>query len=416
MSSSYLKILRSNNFFLLFFSQIISQFGDKLTQMALIGLVYKLEGSSSLTLAKILSLTILPVFFISPIAGVYIDRWDKRKTMYISDFLRGFLMLLIPIVFFKFKSLFIIYILVFFSFSLGRFFIPAKMSIIPLLVSSQELGGANSLISSAATIAAILGFGLGGLIVQGLGVGVAFTIDALTFFISAFAILFIKVKSEGSFKAKDIFDLSKEAIIKVKNSFIFEIREGLNYLLKTKETRYASRIFFILFSCVGSLYTVFIVFIQETFMSITLDLGIFAVGAVLGLLLGSLIYGKFGLKFSLDRTINFSLFFSSLYLIFFVSLLKFYPIKVFALTSCFILGILESPVVIAVNTLVHKESNNQFWGRTFSSLEVIIHLAFIVFMFLSSYLAEKFNSFTIIIFVGIIISIFSSFELIKERL
>jgi hypothetical protein len=63
--------------------------------------------------------------------------------------------------------------------------------------------------------------------------------------------------------------------------------------------------------------------------------------------------------------------------------------------------------VIAVNTLIHSESENKFWGRIFSSLEVIIHIAFIVFMFLSSFLAEIFSPFTIIVAIGAITMFFS---------
>ncbi|RKY38040.1 MAG: MFS transporter, partial [Candidatus Omnitrophota bacterium] len=85
----YIHLLKKRNFFLLWISQIISQFGDRLTQMALIGLVYEIMPASSFSLAKVMSIPLIAVFLISPVAGVYIDRWDKQKTMYISDFLRG---------------------------------------------------------------------------------------------------------------------------------------------------------------------------------------------------------------------------------------------------------------------------------------------------------------------------------------
>lgn len=402
MIQGYLKILRRKNFVFLWISQIIAQFGDRLTQMALIGLVYKLNPGSSLGLAKMFSLAIIPVFLISPISGVYVDRWDKRKTMCISDFLRALCIFLIPVAVSKFHSIPLVYFLIFLSFCVGRFFIPAKMAVIPSLVEKESFFMANSLVSVTATIAAVLGFGFGGMIVEKWGVEQAFYINAITFLISGLLISLMRMQGKAKFDPKDILELGKDAIIKVKNSFIFEIGEGLKYILSSKETRYAAKVQFILFALIGSLYTVFIVFIQQTLSTGTFALGWLAVGSGTGLFIGSLFYGRIGSNVPIRKTINLSLLSSSLYLIAFASLLRFYPYNLFAFFSCFILGLVASPVVIAVNTLIHNESEDKFWGRIFSSLEVIIHIAFIVFMFAASYLAEKFSPFTIIIAVGII--------------
>ncbi len=414
MFVSYFKVLKRRNFFLLWFGQVISQFGDRLTQMALIGLVYELMPHSSMSLAKVMSLPVLAVLLISPVAGVYVDRWQKRKTMYVSDFLRGICIALIFILIFKFKTMIFIYFLIFLSFCVGRFFIPAKMAIIPTLVDQKDLLLANSLVSITAMIAAILGFGLGGIIVEKLGVKVAFLIDSVTFFLSSLAVLSMRVQERGLFSPKDFLDLSKQAIEEVKRSFIFEMKEGLKYLLKSKETRYAAQVFFLLFSCLGSLYVVFIVFIQNTLSSVTLDLGYLAVGLGTGLFVGSLIYGKIGKRYPFKKSINVSLLINSIYLISFVTVLKFHPSKFFAFFSCFLLGGFSSPVVVGINALIHSESQNIFWGRIFSSLEVVMHFAFIAFMFLSSYLAGFFSPFTIIVSVGIIIFFFSSFRLLNE--
>ena len=74
-------ILKDRNFFLLWLGQIISQFGDRLNQMALVGFIHSRSPGSTVELAKLLSFTILPVFLIGPVAGVYVDRLDRRKLM-----------------------------------------------------------------------------------------------------------------------------------------------------------------------------------------------------------------------------------------------------------------------------------------------------------------------------------------------
>ena len=147
------EVLKNRDFFFLWLGQIISQFGERLAQMALIGLVYMRFPGSTIQLAKTLSLTILPVFLIGPVAGVYVDRWDRRRTMFICDFLRSFFVWLIPLFLFLQRPLSSIYILIFITFSVGRFFIPAKLSIIPYLVRKENLLMANSLVNITAMIA-----------------------------------------------------------------------------------------------------------------------------------------------------------------------------------------------------------------------------------------------------------------------
>ena len=415
MFRSYFPILRNRNFCFLWLGQIISQFGDRLTQMALIGLVYRLEPGSSVGLAKMLSLAIIPVFLFSPVAGVYADRWNKRKTMYISDALRGIFIILIPLVFMKMRSLIPVYVLIFISFGVGRFFIPAKMAIIPSLIKDKNLLIANSLVSITATIAAVLGFGLGGIIVEKWGVESAFMLDACTFFLSSLLIFAMRIKEEARFNPKDILAVGKDAILTVKNSVIYEAKEGIKYILNSNETRYAAKVFFVLFATIGSLYTIFIVFIQNTLNTVTSDLGWLAVGIGAGLFLGSLIYGRFGSKVPVKKMINLSLLAASICLGGFAALLRIYPDALLAFFLCLILGTVAAPIIIAVNTLIHKESENGFWGRIFSSLEVIIHLAFIIFMFASSYLAEMMTPFTIIISVAMIVMIFSSYNLLRQN-
>ena len=175
------EVLKNRNFFLLWSGQIISQLGDRLGQMALIAFVYLRAPGSTLQIAKILSFTIIPVFIIGPLAGVYVDRWDRRRTMYVCDFLRSLLVFTIPLFLFYAKNLAPIYLIIFIAFSIGRFYVPAKLSIIPDLVDKKDLLVANSLINTSGMIAAILGFGISGVLVEKLGAKSGFYLDSLSF-------------------------------------------------------------------------------------------------------------------------------------------------------------------------------------------------------------------------------------------
>lgn len=405
-------LLKNRNFFLLWLGQIISQFGDRLDQMALIALIYVKAPGSTFQMAKLFSFTIIPVFLIGPIAGVYVDRWDRRRTMYITDFLRGLLVLIIPLFLIHRDSMVLIYILVFLIFCIGRFFIPAKMSIIPDIVKKEELLIANSLISTTGMIAAGIGLGLGGLIVDFLGPRGGFFLDAATFFISSTLIFFIVRKS--SLPRYKITNVSKEIIEVVKKSVMSEIKDGLLYLFKLKQMKAVVAVWFILWAGLGSVYIVSIVFVQEALNSMTGILGLLATILCIGLFVGTIFYGKFGQGIPTFKAIFYSLTTAGIVLGAFASTLEVYPSFLIASILAFMLGFAISPITIVSNTLIHQFADEKMLGRTFTSLEITGHLAFLIFMLISAKIAENVARVNILIAVSIIFSIIGIFGIIKQ--
>jgi MFS family permease len=407
--SKFTKILKNRNFSLLWISQIISQLGDRLSQMALIGLVYLKAPGSTIQIAKILSFTIIPVFIIGPIAGAYVDRWDRRRIMYTCDFLRTLSVLTIPLFLFYSKNFFWIYLIIFFTFSAGRFFIPAKLSIIPELVDRQDLLIANSLVNTTGMIAAVLGFGISGVIVQLLGAKIGFYLDGLTFFISGVLIFLISKRTTATISLKEV---SKEIIAVIKKSILEDIKDGILYCLKNKGIRFTAGIIFLLWSALGAVYVVIIVFVQKTLHSATKDLGFLIVFLGIGLFLGSIIYGRFGQRLSHYKIIFASLILSGIMLVVFSLVLSNYPVFVIAAFLSVLLGLVISPIMIASNTIIHNTSANHMMGKIFSSLEIVIHLGFVSSMFLSSILAERLSHEVILITVGCIIASLGMINLI----
>jgi len=410
--SKFSEVIKNRNFFLLWLGQIISQLGDRLDQMALIAFVYLRAPGSTIQIAKLLSFTIIPVFLIGPIAGVYVDRWDRRRTMYTCDFLRSILVFIIPFSLFYAKNLLPIYLIVFLSFSIGRFFVPAKMSIVPDLVEEKGLLMANSLINTTGMIAAILGFGISGIIVEWTGAKSGFYLDSLSFLISGTLIFFIAIKAKAKVSLKKI---SIEIVEVIRKSVLQEIKEGILYFISKKDLRFTAWVTFILWSALGAVYVVLITFVQRTLHSATRDFGLLIMFLGIGLFLGSLVYGHFGQKISHHKVIFASLFLSGIMLVIFAFTLQNYPHFRVAAGLSFILGLLVSPIMIATNTIIHKASDNGMMGKTFSSLEIVMHLGFLLFMFISSFLAEKFSQAAILIAVGIIFSFLGILNLIYHR-
>ncbi len=391
------KLFKNRDFLLLWLGQIVSQLGDRLSQMALIGLVYSREGTS-IQFAKILSFTIIPVFLIGPLAGAFVDKWDRRKTMYICDFIRALLVLMIPLFLFYKHTLIWIYIIIFIAFSIGRFFVPAKLAIMPELVNPKDLLIANSMINTTGMIAAVLGFGISGFIVEKLGARTGFYLDALSFLISGGCVFFISKKIKSAVSLQQV----GEGIVKaIKSSVFTEMKDGILYFLKNKAIRATAAVIFFLWSALGAVYVVIIVFVQKTLHSATKDLGFLIMFLGIGLFLGSLLYGRFGNKISKYKIIFACLIASGIMIAVFTIGVTRVPNFIFAAVLATLLGACVSPIMIASNTIIHNASSNHMMGKIFSSLEIVMHLAFLIFMFISSILADKIHPGYILITVGI---------------
>ncbi|MBF0522104.1 MAG: MFS transporter [Candidatus Omnitrophica bacterium] len=407
---------RNRNFQRLWFAQLISQFGDRIHQLALVGLVYEKASGSPVILAKLLTFTIIPVFIIQPFAGVFVDRWDRRLTLFICDIFRGLLVLLIPFIFFFWKSLIPIYIIVFFVFCFSRFYLPAKMSIIPDIVQEDELLIANSLVSTTGMIAFVMGCALGGFLIDWFGARNGFIIDSLTFFISGAIIFFIALPSQLKLQIKEFKEEKIWQQVKEKRKSVWvEIKEGLVYLRQQKDIRFVINMLFILLASAGAVYVTMIVFIQHEFKSITKHLGVMAVCLGVGLFLGAVLYGRYGKKFAWHKVIFFCLIVGGMMLMCFALFVHNIHNVFLTMVLATVLGLVIGPVFIASNTIVHLVSDEAMRGKVFSALEIVIHFAFLVSMLLSSWLSQFIGQLWILLGAGFLIAIVGVVGFVKNR-
>jgi MFS family permease len=135
----------------------------------------------------------VPNLLFSPIAGTFVDRWDYREVMIVSDLLRAGLVLLIPLA--AVTNLALAYPLVFLVTTVSIFFRPAKGAILPRIVDSDDLVPANSALWVGETFADIGGYLIAGLFVGLLGsqLPLAFWVDSVTYVASALLIASISV-------------------------------------------------------------------------------------------------------------------------------------------------------------------------------------------------------------------------------
>jgi DHA3 family macrolide efflux protein-like MFS transporter len=182
--------LRHNqDFLLLWAGQSISNVGDWINFVAITVLVYQLTGSG-LSLGVLRATHAAPELILGALAGVYVDRWDRKSTMIAADLMRAVLVALMAIS----PNVVEIYAL-----SLGVnlasiFFGPAKSATIPNLVAPDTLTRANGLSSTSQTLAMAFGSSIGGIAIAAFGLRQAFYLDAASFLVSATCIAFIRVR------------------------------------------------------------------------------------------------------------------------------------------------------------------------------------------------------------------------------
>ncbi len=380
-------LFKNKNFTLLWFAQVISNFGDRICQMALIALVWKKAPGSSLALAKVMSFTMIPVFVIGPVAGAWVDRWDKRDVMIISDLLRGFLALVLPALILL-NNMPLVYLVIFLIYSIARFFIPSKMAIIPELVERDELLVANSLADSTKMLGNAIGLVAAGLLVniRFIGAQGGFLIYSLSFFTSA-ALVGMIVKNHLLKHIKDdLIEATKALEESIRRSIFRELKEGLKVMWGRGDMKFIVGIFSFLMAGIGAIYCVIVTFIQQTFGNATRDLSILMLYLMVGLFFGTMFCGRFCQKFSKRKTIAVSFVTSGSAVILFTQAMKACSSLVLGGALAFMIGICVGPIMTSANTLAHETIPQNLRGRVFSALEAVMHLAFLALMFATGFL------------------------------
>jgi MFS family permease len=176
-------LFRRPSFGLVWSGGLISATGDWMLLTALPLYVYQLTGSTLAT-GGMLAAVVTPRLLLGSVAGVFVDRWDRRRTLVAVNVLLalGLLPLLLVA---SADWLWLVYLVAFAEAVLGQFLRPAAGALLPRLVGDEELPRANSLNALGQDVSRLLGPPLGGLIVGLASLGAVAVVDAVTFLVAA---------------------------------------------------------------------------------------------------------------------------------------------------------------------------------------------------------------------------------------
>jgi MFS family permease len=183
----YHALLRTNrNYRLLFIGQTVSQLGDWFSAVAVYALLLDLTGSAT-AVAWMMIMQFLPFAIVGPVAGIVVDRVNRRTLMIGADVLRGVVVLGLLLIR-RPDQVWIAYVVTAVMVSASAFFEPARTATIPNITSADELLPANALSSALWSGMLAIGASVGGLATVVAGRNVAFLLNAVSFFASAFFI------------------------------------------------------------------------------------------------------------------------------------------------------------------------------------------------------------------------------------
>ncbi|MCA1724239.1 MAG: MFS transporter [Thermomicrobia bacterium] len=165
--------------------QVVSQLGDGMFTTAIaLAVLERTNSGTALSLTVIAQF--LPFLLLGIVAGALVDRWERRRTMVVSDLMRGAVVLLIPLL----DGLGVLHpssyaVVAFLLTTAGLFFDPAKNALIPTLVSRASLARTNALLESTRQVLFVAGPAVGGVLIAVVGIDGVFIADGATFFLSA---------------------------------------------------------------------------------------------------------------------------------------------------------------------------------------------------------------------------------------
>ncbi len=380
--------LKHKNFALLWVGGLISMTGNWMLMAALPFHVYSLTGSALAT-SGILMAMVAPGIFFGSIAGIFVDRWDRKKIMVITSALQA--MTILGLLFVRsVEWLWVIYLTVFLESTLKNFFGPAEGALLPNLVGEEHLVPANSLNALNDNLARIIGPSIGGMLLGTLGFQSVIWADVASYLIAM--VLIILIRAENTAPVRDV---SSERDSKIHNPWRQMWAEWLSGLRYIRHRRALTGLFTIMgIALFGDaiLSAILVVFVQQDLGFNAIEFGWLMTARGLGGLLGGLFVGQFGRKFTLTQLISGGLLVSGASI--YIMLTR--PSLPIMMGVLILIGPALMAWLISLQTIGQKETEDAYRGRVFGAIGTTTTLIMFFGSAIAGFMADQIGTFVLV--------------------
>ncbi len=358
--TGFLGLLRENrNYRFTWSGQIVSEVGDHYNNVAVFALALSNTGSGLVVAGILISRAICAVLA-GPIAGVLLDRMDRKRIMIISDLVRAVIAILFILGIPQGRT-WLLYVLSGALMFASPFFSSGRASILPTIATKHELHSANSLTQLTQWTTLTLGSFLGGSSVNVFGYKLAFLFNAFSFLFSAWCISRLHV--ESGFRA-DRSDVSGDTVVRPWH----EYTEGLRYMKSSPLILGIGLVAVGWATGGGAAQILFSVFGEVVFHRGPAGIGTIWGCAGIGLILGALVAHRMGKTISFE---NYKRMISISYVIHGGSYVLFSQARTFG-WALFFIGL--SRAAVAVSSVLNvtqqlRHVSDEFRGRVFATVE-----------------------------------------------
>lgn len=372
---SYTSVLFNKNFTFYLIGIAFSNMGRAFTTFVFPLMILKLTGSA-FQVGIVSALSFIPYAILGLPAGALIDRLNKKTIMKCADIIRFVSYLSIPVLsFFNMLSIFQIYVVAIIS-GIGLVFHSiSEVSIIPSIVKEEDLASANSYIYATQNISEFLGPIIGGLLYTYMGYSILIFIDSMTFLLSFFSLILIKIET------KSIFNQEKLS----RKKFLSDVKVGFDYLLSNSTIRVMAVVVSLSNLIISPYYIYIVMFVKEDMNQSSQALGLVLGISSLGALIGSL-SASFLLKlFNFGKLIVIILFLDTIFRLMI-------PFSTYIFILIPLLGLTymtQSILNIAIITLRQKKCSEHMLGRVNSVFKIMVFAFRPIGLFLGGILLEN---------------------------
>lgn len=372
---SYASVLFNKNFTFYLIGIAFSNIGSAFTTFVFPLMILKLTGSA-FQVGIVSALSFIPYAILGLPAGALIDRLNKKTIMKCADIIRLISYLSIPVLsFYNMLSIFQVYVVAIIS-GIGLVFHSiSEVSIIPSIVKEEDLASANSYIYATQNVSEFLGPIIGGLLYTYMGYSILIFIDSMTFLLSFFSLILIKIET------KSIFNQEK---LSGKN-FLSDVKVGFDYLLSNSTIRVMAVVVSLSNLIISPYYIYIVMFVKEDMNQSSQALGLVLGISSLGALIGSL-SASFLLKlFNFGKLIVIILFLDTIFRLML-------PFSTYIFILIPLLGLTymtQSILNIAIITLRQKKCSEHMLGRVNSVFKTMVFAFRAIGLFLGGILLEN---------------------------